>query len=102
MTLKPGMFGSPKMMFSATRHLGNEASHLSQIKDGKWSAVADYDKHRSGGGGDARAVQSGTQRRNAQLPDHAPVQRNGHDDPSRLRIGLASAGQTERIALSTA
>ena len=44
MTYEPDMFGSPKMTFTAIKRLGNEASRLSQIKDGKWVVVADYEK----------------------------------------------------------
>ena len=44
MTFEPDLFGNPKMTFTATKRLGNDASRLSQIKDGKWVVVADYDK----------------------------------------------------------
>lgn len=36
------IFGSPAMTFSATKHLGNEASRMSQIQDGRWKVVSDY------------------------------------------------------------
>ena len=38
------MFGSPPSSYSATTRLGNEASRLSQIVDGKWKVVSDYVK----------------------------------------------------------
>ncbi|MBP6898069.1 branched-chain amino acid transport system substrate-binding protein [Pseudacidovorax sp. 1753] len=41
-TFEPDMFGSPKMTFTATKRLGNNASRLSQIVDGKWKVVSDY------------------------------------------------------------
>ncbi len=36
------MFGSPEYKFSATQHLGNIKSRVSQIQNGKWMAVTDY------------------------------------------------------------
>jgi branched-chain amino acid transport system substrate-binding protein len=44
MTVAPDMFGSPEMTFTAQKRLGNEASRLSQIQDGKWKVVSDYIK----------------------------------------------------------
>jgi len=32
------------MSFSPTKRLGSDASRLSQIVDGKWKVVADYNK----------------------------------------------------------
>ena len=44
MTIPPDMFGSPSASFSPTKRLGNDVSRLSQIVDGKWKVVADYNK----------------------------------------------------------
>ncbi|NML47887.1 ABC transporter substrate-binding protein [Ramlibacter sp. G-1-2-2] len=44
MTFPPDMFGSPEMTFSAKKRLGNDASRLSQIQDGRWKVVSDYVK----------------------------------------------------------
>ena len=44
MTIAPDMFGSPEMTFTAQKRLGNDASRLSQIQDGKWKVVSDYIK----------------------------------------------------------
>ncbi len=44
MTVAPDMFGSPEMTFTAHKRLGNDASRLSQIQDGKWKVVSDYIK----------------------------------------------------------
>ncbi|RYF69878.1 MAG: ABC transporter substrate-binding protein, partial [Comamonadaceae bacterium] len=41
-TFEPDMFGSPKMVFSATQRLGNNQARLSQIVDGKWKVMSDY------------------------------------------------------------
>ena len=38
------MFGFPAMSFSKTKHLGSDAARLSQIQDGRWKVVLDYDK----------------------------------------------------------
>lgn len=38
------MFGMPAMSFSATRHLGSSEARLSQIQDGRWKVVLDYDQ----------------------------------------------------------
>ena len=43
-TFPPDIFGGPEMSFSPTKHLGSEASRLSQIKNGKWVVVSDYFK----------------------------------------------------------
>ncbi len=42
MVIEPDMFGGPKQTFSPTKHLGSDASRLSQIVDGKWKVVSDY------------------------------------------------------------
>jgi len=44
MTFPPDIFGGPQMSFSPTKRLGSDASRLSQIVDGKWKVVADYNK----------------------------------------------------------
>jgi branched-chain amino acid transport system substrate-binding protein len=44
MTVAPDMFGSPELSFTAQKRLGNNASRLSQIQDGKWKVVSDYIK----------------------------------------------------------
>ena len=36
------MFGSPEYKFTATQHLGNQKSRVSQIQNGKWVTVTDY------------------------------------------------------------
>ena len=36
------IFGSPEMSFSPTKRLGNNASRMSQIQDGRWKVVAPY------------------------------------------------------------
>ena len=41
-TFAPDSFGSPKMVYSANRRLGTDASRLSQIQDGRWKVVSDY------------------------------------------------------------
>ena len=39
----PGdMFGSPPLKFTPTRRLGSDESRLSQIQDGRWKVVIDY------------------------------------------------------------
>ena len=42
MTVPPDMFGGPAQTFTATKRLGNDASRLSQITDGKWKPVSEY------------------------------------------------------------
>ena len=44
MTVASDMFGSPQLTFTAQKRLGNDASRLSQIQDGKWKVVSDYIK----------------------------------------------------------
>ena len=36
------MFGSPEYKFTATQHLGNQKSRVSQIQNGKWVTITDY------------------------------------------------------------
>ncbi|MCC6659199.1 MAG: ABC transporter substrate-binding protein, partial [Rhodocyclaceae bacterium] len=36
------MFGSPEYRFTATQHLGNQKSRVSQIQNGKWVTITDY------------------------------------------------------------
>lgn len=38
------MFGMPEMAFSPTQHLGSNKARLSQIQDGRWKVVLDYDQ----------------------------------------------------------
>jgi branched-chain amino acid transport system substrate-binding protein len=38
------IFGSPPLSFSPTKHLGNEASRLSQIQEGRWRPITEYTK----------------------------------------------------------
>jgi branched-chain amino acid transport system substrate-binding protein len=42
MTFAPDMFGGATQSFTATKRLGNDASRLSQITDGKWKPVSEY------------------------------------------------------------
>ena len=42
MTFNRDMFGTAELTFSATKHLGNQFSRLSQIQDGRWKVVSDY------------------------------------------------------------
>ena len=44
LTVPPDMFGSSEMSFSATKHLGSSASRLSQITDGRWKVISEYEK----------------------------------------------------------
>lgn len=44
LVVPPDMFGSSEWTFSPTKRLGNNASRLSQIVDGKWKVVSDYIK----------------------------------------------------------
>ncbi|MBU3712556.1 MAG: ABC transporter substrate-binding protein [Limnohabitans sp.] len=44
MTVAPDMFGSPALTFTAQKRLGNDASRLSQIQEGKWKVVSEYIK----------------------------------------------------------
>jgi len=41
----PGdIFGNPPMHFSPTQHLGSDKARLSQLQDGRWKVVLDYDE----------------------------------------------------------
>lgn len=42
MTLPPDMFGSAEMTFTPTKHLGSNATRLSQIQDGRWKVTSEY------------------------------------------------------------
>jgi branched-chain amino acid transport system substrate-binding protein len=44
MVVPPDIFGSPEATYTATKRLGNEASRLSQIVDGRWKVVSEYIK----------------------------------------------------------
>jgi branched-chain amino acid transport system substrate-binding protein len=44
MTFAPDMFGSAEATYSPTKHLGSDASRLSQIVDGRWKVVSEYVK----------------------------------------------------------
>lgn len=42
MTIPPDMFGSAEATYTPTKHLGSDATRLSQIQDGRWKVVSDY------------------------------------------------------------
>src|SRR5574337_860140 len=42
MVVPQDIFGTPEMTFTARKHLGSEASRLSQIVDGRWKVVSEY------------------------------------------------------------
>ena len=42
MTFARDMFGTAEMTFSASKHLGNQYSRLSQVQDGRWKVTSDY------------------------------------------------------------
>ncbi len=44
MSFESDMFGSATSTFSPTKHLGSDASRLSQIQDGRWKVVSEYIK----------------------------------------------------------
>ncbi|MFT3816336.1 MAG: ABC transporter substrate-binding protein [Rubrivivax sp.] len=44
MTFPPDMFGSSEATYTPTKHLGSDASRLSQIVDGRWKVVSEYVK----------------------------------------------------------
>jgi branched-chain amino acid transport system substrate-binding protein len=44
MVIPPDIFGSAEQTFSATKRLGSNVSRMSQIQDGRWKVVADYEK----------------------------------------------------------
>jgi branched-chain amino acid transport system substrate-binding protein len=45
MTIPPDIFGSAQASFGPNKRLGSNASRLSQITDGKWKVIADYEKN---------------------------------------------------------
>jgi len=46
MTMPADIFGMPALTFSATKHLGSIDARLSQLQDGRWKIVLDYDQMR--------------------------------------------------------
>ncbi|TAN09598.1 MAG: ABC transporter substrate-binding protein [Burkholderiaceae bacterium] len=42
LTIPPDLFGMDTLTFTATKHLGSDASRLSQIQNGRWKVVSDY------------------------------------------------------------
>ena len=46
MVMPADMFGMPELRFSPTSHLGSTEARLSQLQDGRWKVVLDYDKMR--------------------------------------------------------
>ena len=42
MTIPTDMFGAAEATYTPTKHLGSDATRLSQIQDGKWKVVSDY------------------------------------------------------------
>ncbi len=44
MSFESDMLGSAPASFTPTRHLGSDASRLSQLQDGRWKVVSDYIK----------------------------------------------------------
>jgi branched-chain amino acid transport system substrate-binding protein len=42
LTITPDIFGMDTLTFTATKHLGSDASRLSQIQNGRWKVVSDY------------------------------------------------------------
>ncbi|MCY1533211.1 hypothetical protein D9M68_685240 [compost metagenome] len=38
------LFGMPELSFAPDRHLGFNKARLSQIQDGRWKVVLDYDQ----------------------------------------------------------
>jgi branched-chain amino acid transport system substrate-binding protein len=44
MSFESDMFGSAPANFTPTKHLGSDASRLSQLQDGRWKVVSDYIK----------------------------------------------------------
>jgi branched-chain amino acid transport system substrate-binding protein len=45
MSIPPDIFGSAQATFGPNKRLGSNASRLSQITDGKWKVIADYEKN---------------------------------------------------------
>jgi branched-chain amino acid transport system substrate-binding protein len=44
MTIPPDIFGSPELTFGPTKRLGTDVSRISQLQDGRWKVVSDYQK----------------------------------------------------------
>jgi branched-chain amino acid transport system substrate-binding protein len=44
MVIPPDIFGSAELRFGPEKRLGNQASRLSQLQEGRWKVVADYEK----------------------------------------------------------
>ncbi|HEX6705702.1 MAG TPA: ABC transporter substrate-binding protein [Albitalea sp.] len=44
MKIPTDMFGGPEATFGPNKHWGSDLSRMSQIQDGKWKVVQDYDK----------------------------------------------------------
>ena len=44
MKIAPDMFGSAEATYTPTKHLGSDASRLSQIVDGRWKVISEYVK----------------------------------------------------------
>jgi branched-chain amino acid transport system substrate-binding protein len=42
MVIPQDMFGSAEATYGPKKHLGSDASRLSQIQDGKWKVISDY------------------------------------------------------------
>jgi branched-chain amino acid transport system substrate-binding protein len=44
MSIPPDIFGSAEATYGPSKRLGSTASRLSQIQDGRWKVVQDYQK----------------------------------------------------------
>ena len=44
MTIPADIFGSPEYTFGPTKRLGNDATRLSQIQEGRWKVISGYQK----------------------------------------------------------
>ncbi|MEO8297341.1 MAG: ABC transporter substrate-binding protein [Burkholderiales bacterium] len=44
LTIEPDMFGSPRLTFSPTKHIGSLSTRISQLQNGRWEVVYDYPK----------------------------------------------------------
>jgi len=44
MTIPADIFGSPESTFGPTKRLGNDATRLSQIQEGRWKVISGYQK----------------------------------------------------------
>jgi branched-chain amino acid transport system substrate-binding protein len=42
LTIPPDIFGSAELKFTATKHLGSDATRLSQLQDARWKIVSEY------------------------------------------------------------